>query len=405
MMFFKKKLEPISRTNPGYEETERRTPKAGVILLVIMFIGGIFFGWNALDDLARIPTEPEALSYCGIRYRSAYVKGSLVRPYEGAGPLYSDYKDYNYYDSYNVKTCGFSEREKRQGIIALFEKRKPLTDQVSSIQRKLDGVNISLQQLQQSLDRTRQDYDLGLQERHGNVPNQLFPISPSQQSITELEVQKSSLNQQKIDLTRQVTILNTKLKEIDDQLMAAYKPVLNEYNTALRWYDFYVFLLQFVFVLPFFWLIFALYLKFHRKNSPYTVIFLGILAVASILFLRVILFWFWGLFLERVLETIFRWMREFELLRSLVFYAGMVLMFVIFGGAVYLLQKKIFDPRRVILRRFRARQCPHCQTDLNLSHLYCPNCGHQIREKCPQCGQDRFVNLPTCPHCGLHKEL
>lgn len=404
MMFFRKKPEQISRTNPGFEETERRTPKAGVLLLIIMFIGGIFFGWNALDDLARIPTEPEALSYCGTRYHSADVRGSLVSSHEGS-QLYEDYSNYNYYSSNNVETCRFSELEKRYGVTLLFEKRKPLVDQASSIQLKLGSVNTSLQQLQQSLNRARQNYDLGLQERHGDVPKQLFPIPPSQQSITGLEAQISSLNQQRTDLTKQITILNAQIKEIDDQLKGAYKPVLDEYNTALRWYDFYVFLLQFAFVLPFFWLIFALYLKLYRKNSPYTIIFLGILAVASILLLRVILFWFWGLFLERVLETIFRWMAEFKLLRSLVYYGGMVLVFVIFGGAVYLLQKKIFDPRRVILRRFRARQCPHCQTDLNLSHLYCPNCGHQVREKCPQCGQERFVNLPTCPHCGLHKEL
>lgn len=405
MIFFKKKPDQISRTNPGFEETERRTPKAGVLLLIIMFIGGIFFGWNALDDLARIPTEPEALSYCGTRYRTAYVSRSLVQPYEGSAPLYQEYDTYDYYGSNNVKTCSFSELEKRHGVAALFEKRKPFADQVLALQRELDGVNTSLRQLQQSLDRARQDYDLGLQERQGDVQKPLFPIPLTRESITNLEARVSTLDRQKADLTKRIATLNSQLKEIDDQIKVAYKPVLDEYNTALRWYDFYVFLLQFVFVLPFFWLTFALYLKLHRKNSPYTVIFLGILAVASILLLRVILFWFWGLFLERVLETIFRWMAEFKLLRSLVYYGGMVLMFVVFGGAVYILQKKIFDPRRVILRRFRARQCPHCQTDLNLSHLYCPNCGHQVREKCPQCGQDRFVNLPTCPHCGLHKGL
>lgn len=392
MMFWKKKLDQISRTNPGYEETERRTPKAGVLLLIIMFIGGIFFGWTALDDLSRIPERPKALSYCGTRYYSSYVHGSLVNPHEGAAPLSVEYKDYsNYYEPYDVATCNFSELEKRHGVVPFFEKRKPLADQISSLGQKLNDIN-------KSLGRARQDYDLGLQERQGNIEKPIFPILPLQQSIPELEAQKSSL-------TKQIAVLNSQIKEIDDQLTVAYKPVLAEYNTALRWYDFYVFLLQFIFVLPFFYLAFWFYLKLYRKNSPYTIIFLGILAVAAILLLRVILFWFWGLFLERVLETIFRWMAEFRLLRSLVYYGGMVLIFAIFGGAVYLLQKKVFDPRRVILRRFRARQCPHCQTDLNLSHLYCPNCSHQIREKCPQCGGDRFVNLPTCPHCGLHKEL
>ena len=206
-------------------------------------------------------------------------------------------------------------------------------------------------------------------------------------------------------LNAQLSLLREDLKGIDNEIREAYKPVLEEYNKQLRWYDFMVFLLQFVFVLPFFWIVFALYLRQYRKNSPYAVIYLGILGVASILLLRVILMWFWGLFLQSVLETIFRWLAEFELLRSIVFYGGMLLSFAVFGGAVYYLQKKIFDPRRVMLRRFRARQCPHCQTDLNLSGLYCPNCGRQIRDKCPQCAGERFINLPACPHCGASKQL
>ena len=39
--FFKKNPEVISRTTPGYEEAERRTPTTGVILLILMFIAGI----------------------------------------------------------------------------------------------------------------------------------------------------------------------------------------------------------------------------------------------------------------------------------------------------------------------------------------------------------------------------
>ncbi|OGL87384.1 hypothetical protein A3I40_03800 [Candidatus Uhrbacteria bacterium RIFCSPLOWO2_02_FULL_48_12] len=92
-----------------------------------------------------------------------------------------------------------------------------------------------------------------------------------------------------------------------------------------------------------------------------------------------------------------------EIIRSLVFYLGMILSFVLFGGAVYYLQKRIFDPRRVAIRRFRLKQCPRCQTNLDLAISFCPQCGHQIKERCASCGQARFVELPACPHCGGRK--
>ena len=47
LKFWKKKEEEISRENPGFEESEHQTPKAGVILLIVMFIAGLFFGWRA----------------------------------------------------------------------------------------------------------------------------------------------------------------------------------------------------------------------------------------------------------------------------------------------------------------------------------------------------------------------
>ena len=127
----------------------------------------------------------------------------------------------------------------------------------------------------------------------------------------------------------------------------------------------------------------------------------AMLGVASLLLIRIILVWFYGLFLQQVLEVLIRWFSKYGFFKSILYYFFMAFSFMVFGGAVYFLQKRIFDPRRVAMRRFRAKQCPHCQTSLDLSHDFCPNCGHQIREKCSQCGQARFVGLPHCPSCGV----
>ena len=67
LKFWKKKEEEISRENPGFEESEHQTPKARVVLLIVMFIAGLFFGWRALDDVGRIPSPPQALSACAYR--------------------------------------------------------------------------------------------------------------------------------------------------------------------------------------------------------------------------------------------------------------------------------------------------------------------------------------------------
>ena len=396
---FKKSPEDISRTNPGFEETERKTPKAGVILLITMFIVGTFFGWYALDDLGNIPSRPGELSSCSYPYRQAYVSESIVGQTQSL-PLYQEYG--MRYEGYggDSSRCAFVDIEKTAGIPEIFAKRIPVESEMRSLQDRLSGVSRSLYEIQRQLQNSTGQYDTGLQEKQAGVTSPIFPVAPSQETVVSLRNQEKLLQIQKGQLEKESADLGEKLKKIDSELSGAYVPVLKEYNRGLRMYEFKVFLLQFFFVVPFFILVLWGYLRLYRKNSPYTVIFTAMVGVASILLLRIILFWLWGLFLARVLEVLLVWFNNFQLLRSLVFYLGMLFSFLVFGGAVYLLQKKIFNPKRVALRRFRLKQCPQCQVNLDLSVFFCPNCGYQLKHKCEKCGQARFIALPACPYCG-----
>lgn len=391
---FRKKPDEISRTTPGFEETERKTSKTGVVLLFIMFIAGAFFGWRALDDLGRIPAEPSPLSYCAYRYAPGYLTESFVRPFSPY-PLYYPYDE-------NSADCNFNGLEKEHGVPALIEKRMPLEKELSAIFKDLNSVESSLNQVRYEIQRATGEYGVGIQEQNAQIEKPVFPTEPTGQNILNLRQKEDDLLSRKSYFENEKQTVDAEIKTIDVKLTIAYEPVFEKQNRLLRIYEFKVFLLQFFSIIPFFILVFWLYLRSHRKNSPHAIIFTAMVAVASVLLLRVILFWFWGLFLERVLEVLIRWFNQYQIIRTLMFYGGMILSFALFGGAAYWLQKKIFDPRRVTLRRFRGKQCPHCQTNLDLAVFYCPNCGARIKERCAECGQARFVGLPNCPHCG-HK--
>lgn len=397
--FWKKQNEEISRENPGFEETEQKTPKAGAILLIVMFVAGLFFGWRALDDLARIPNEPQRLSECADRFSGSFIHGRGIVQYPESPALYEE--DRYLYQSYDDPTkCNFNELEKNAGVSQIFLERKILSDAVRPTYDELSQKKQQLSETRYQLERLTGEYSVGLQERTAKVPKPIFPTYTSGASISQLQSQREILEKEVAALETKVRAFDEQFKVIDEHLKSAYKPVLREYNKELRWYDFKVFLLQILFVLPFFWLVFVWYLRLHRKNSPYTMILTAMVGVASVLLLRVILFWFWGLFLETLLRTLWEWIQKYEILRSLIFYGGMILSFAVFGGAVYYLQKRIFDPRRVAIRRFRQKQCPRCQTSLDLAGEFCPNCGYQLKKKCASCGNPRFVDLPACPHCG-----
>lgn len=401
MKFFNRdgNKEEISRTEPGYEEGERHTPWTGVILLVIMVIAGISFGWRALDDLARVPTEPTSLSHCASRYFDGnnYVASSIV-----SSPLdYPSYYDKYYYSGVEEPACEWNNLEKEAGIPALEDQRRPLVKSLNDITQK------DTQDLAVARDRRQQleaEYDIRLQEQQAGVQSQAIPtLAQLQQQINQARQDEERLRAAVAANTVKTRATQDQIDALDEQIKTAYAPVFTAQNRLLRFYEFKVFLLQLLFVLPLFYFALRSYLKQLKKNSPYAIILTGVVGVMGVLLFRIIMVWFWDLFLAHLIEVLWNLIKSVEILRSIVFYLGMVLSFVIFGGAVYYLQKKIFDPRRLAIRRFRAKQCPQCQTSLDLSQDFCPQCGHHIRENCPTCGKPRFIELPFCPHCGTKK--
>lgn len=387
-MFFSRKKEEISRVNPGFEPEERRTPKAGYILLFLMFLSALFFGWRALDDLQDVPAKPEALSSCAAQFIQYDWSDSIQYNYERYAPPDVAYEE-SLYPRKPDKGCLFSSYEVKYGVPAVYEKRK-------AIELRFNNLQLQLQQIVVSLSDYERQYNLALQEKIADEQRKLYPIPVIQQNLENARRVKADL-EIKIDQAR------AELKSYDEQLKTLYREVMQDYRTATRWYEFKVFLLEAIFVFPFFLLVLWFYRRLLGKNSPYTIIATALVGVASVLAFRILIVWFWSLFLARLIQAIWEFIQSFALLKSIVFYGGMFLSIALFGGAVYFLQKHIFDPRRVAIRRLREKQCPHCQVSLDLSSEFCPNCGRKIREACTVCHKERWVDFIYCQHCNAPK--
>lgn len=386
----KNKNEVDSRV--GYEETEQRTPKAGYILLFFMFIAALFFGWRAIDDLQGVPQKPEALSHCAAGFLSYGWEdwGRYNHPnYPVYEARYPEPKSLIGVPEFQEPACVFSALEVKHGV-------PPVYETIKTEERELRNVELELQKVYINISDLERQYNLGLQEKIAEEQRRLYPIPEIQRQLEESRKNRSELETQR-------DLLRSELKPLDDQLKTLYRKVMQDYRFSWRWYEFKVFLLELLFVIPFFLFVFYGYRRLLAQNSPYTIIFTALIGVASVLLLRILLTWFWSLFLARLIETLWNFIQSFALLKSLVFYGGMMLSIVLFGGAVYLLQKKIFDPRRVAIRRLRQKQCPACQTSLDLALDFCPNCGRKLKEKCTNCGKERWADLTFCPHCQLKK--
>jgi len=387
---FHKKTEDVQQNQAiGFEPEERPTPWLGKILLVIMGVVLLFFGWIGLGDLGDIPTKPERLSSCFVRIGAS----SIAR---GGYGYYSSFSTPDnlsnfptrFFSSSYTKSCTFSTYERAAGVPDAFDTARGV------YRTTVEPANQKVNNLQSQISTLRSQYDTSLRERIA----QQEPLRQTPEQIrSQTQRLEGELAQAKGDAaSAEISFRSTYLPS----LIAAYKKAGDAYDHAWAGYKFWVFLLEALLVFPTLAAVLWFYFRLLRKNSPHTIILLPVVTVAAILAARTILLYFWALFLADLIEIILGLAESLRIFRVLLFYLGMILAVVIFGGAVFLLQRRIFAPERVRARRLRAKKCPYCETPIELGKNYCAGCGRQLLAQCSSCGEARFVDLRYCPYCG-----
>lgn len=406
--FFKKEATDVKNKELGFEERERRTPIAGYILLIAMTIVSVWLGFTALSDLEDVPKKPQALSSCSVPYISYGWQDawrSMGTYYEyTVQPVYSPEAAFPYkVTPPSAQPCIFSDIEKKNGVEAVFAENKPIRDQLTDVRNQLSQKQNTLAQINSQISELRRQYEISIGERGAKVPNGIYSLPNIQTQLEPLEAQKLSLTEEANALTNRINALSDQLKPSDVKLKALYQNVLSDWRWQWRLHELWVFVLQSLFVFPFFFFVLRWYFRLSAKNSPYTIIATFVLATATIFIVVIACKYFWSLFLAALLEGLWEIIKNIRILKSLITYIGMFLTIGLFGGSVYLLQKKIFDPARAAMRRLRDNKCPACQFSLKLANNYCPHCGVQILERCAKCQNARYTDLKVCPHCGDRK--
>ncbi len=363
----------------SYDEiSEKKTSKLGYIFLIIMVIFVIGIGQTIFSDLRQIPERPISPSNCIISSVSNLENLREVRcPYRG----------------------DFNEVDKRFGLDRKFNNIKSELQNLSSLNQSINTNNRSISESEQRIDKLNKDYDLSLQEKIAD--------EEAIMDKTAIKSEISNLRNQIITLERKITSLKNQRDSLISQLSSSvksieqsYEEALDHYLTVKAWYKFKVFLLTLIFVLPFFVFSLFFYLKLKKKDSPYTIILTALTTAFSILFLQVVLVFLYDILPKEWIERIFELFSNLPFLRYIIYYGSIILVIGLFGGIVYFIQKKVFDPTKVAIRRLKDEKCPGCSFTLDSDYNFCPNCGLQLKEKCQHCEKLKIRYLTHCPNCG-----
>lgn len=388
MLFSKKgntQKPPQEEKIIGFEPEDKPTPTLGKLLLIIMAGLLIALGTYGLNDIRNIPQKPTPLSYCSRTYDSSY-KGYS-----------SNYYDLELSQSAN---CNFSKYEINHKIPEIYKKYESSNKELAELNKQKNSFQTQINQLDNQIVASQREYDLSLQENIAN--EQRVGLNPEQhrQRIKNLQDQKQNLLTNLSTVNSKIQALDPTLKAASEEIRIASEKAQKDYNHDRAIYNFKVFIIQALFVFPIFAFFLKLYFNLKAKDSPHTIIATTLVAVSGLFAFGITLTYLWSSFLQDILSEIFKLIADFPLFRTLFFYVAMLVVIAVFGGSVYHLQKKIFDPTRVLLRRLRSKKCPFCEFPFGFSKSYCPSCGKQLMEKCKNCSNLRYTIMKHCPNCG-----
>ena len=367
-----------NKPSEEYEEiSEKKTSKLGYFLLILMAIFMIGIGQTIFSDLKKIPERPNSPSSC-----------------------ISSFKSSNYLKNLSyTQNCKFSEIDEKFSLNSQYNNILSKLNQIILINKQTSNNENSIKTKEKEITKLNKDYDLSLQEKMANE-QAIMEKSNIKSSITLKTSEINDLNRQNISLENQRDKIIAEINPQVSTIIKSYDEAQEYYKDKHAYYKFKVFLLMLIFVLPFFIISIYFYLKLKRKNSPYTIILTAIVGASSILFLQIVLTFLYDILPKEWLARIFKFFMEVPFLRYIVYYGSVILVIALFGGIVYFIQKKVFNPAKVAIRRLKDNKCPGCSFTLNPDHNFCPKCGQQIKEKCPSCNNLKIRYLTHCPYCG-----
>ena len=370
----------------SYEEiSEKRTSKLGYALLILMVGFVIGVGETVFSDLEKIPEQPVVPSSC--------VLSSIQNP-----------KNLTKYSICQDRGVPFNDVDKKFGLDEKYNSIKPQLQEIVSLNASIESNNSEVRKLENDIQRLNREYSLSLQEKMAgekaiaNKENIKNEITNTRTKISGIQEENKSLEGKKSFSVSQIDSAAQSIEQV-------HKEATNYFLNKAAWFRFKVFLLTLVFILPFFAFSIFFYFKMKKKNSPYTIILTATTTAFAILFLQVVGVFLYDILPKEWLGRIFKFFMEVPFLRYVIYYGSVIVVIGIFGGIVYYIQKKVFSPAKIAIRRLKDKKCPGCSFSLDSQHIFCPNCGLQLREKCNHCGELKIKYLSHCPNCGKDENI
>lgn len=386
------RVPPVENEHIGSDIGEKRTTLLGYVLLIIMVFIGIWQGQSLIDKIAANIPQPDAPSSCAyaLKYR---LESKLPDAYTAP---------YNYPYIGDFFNCKFSDYENTHGLTQVFGKVEALAVERNDLTAKIGALQNARGETGMLLDRAKSDYSLALQEKQAGVPIPVYQVQPVlQNAVVGNTADIKAIEAQLLPLNDRVLAIDVEMKSIAEANSVALLAEFTLYERALAWANTLRALLELILIAPLFWFALRRYFIAQGKRSFTAIIWAAVTTIFALLFAQVIAVFIYDIIPHALIEVLIKLFNQFKFIATVVQYVLFILVPLLFGGIVYLIQKRVYGGRAVYLRAMKNMKCPNCSMHLRDDMRFCPVCGFQVKEKCPSCGADRYKGLDHCDQCGV----
>lgn len=219
----------------------------------------------------------------------------------------------------------------------------------------------------------------------------------------KLEILTSQLDKidKDIQSNQKVKVVFGVIDSWDEQQLQKF---VSDIDSFEKWYKFRQLAWEMLFLIPLFLLF---YLWNHRsikkENGLQVLISTHLLVVIVIpIFIKIL-----HVVLELIPQHFFK--KLFETLSSLHIMAiwhYILILLAIFLAIflIYIIQKKLFNNKRLQQKRLSNSCCIECGKKLPTNVKICPFCGMKQVDDCPECKEETYICGDFCINCGAKKE-
>ncbi|RUM68441.1 MAG: hypothetical protein DSZ05_01060 [Sulfurospirillum sp.] len=274
--------------------------------------------------------------------------------------------------------------------------------------QEIERTQRTINTLQNKINTLKRQYSGMLLEKISGQPAQKSILKSNAAHVkAEIASYKASIaNAQKRVAELQNIQNDPKYQNFMNFLRQNARQILAEYYELRRYYPFKKLLSKYLFLIPLFIVVFALY-NFAVKRKKYILshLMINLLNITALFMLFYLLEFIYDIIPHTFFQKLYKILYDLNII-AFANYLAILFFVVLFGLIIKFIQNRAKSHKSAHKYSYiKLGRCHRCGAYKAKSYKHCPNCGVNLFERCKNCGKEKIAESRFCQECGSGTQL